>query len=362
MKKLFKKRQKASKSFKRLCKMGLYINLIFLCIFLGSVAYLGFPAFKQTYIFVEANRNSPAYDLLSRAEQRKIRTGQITEKSWLLANSEVDQYMKQKYNRLSEKQRTLVDDLVQKGEIELKFNSNFFLNGGSKSPENSGILSSVVGTLLVMLVCMVVSVPIGVAAAIYLEEFAPQNILTHFIEVCINNLASIPSILFGLLGLGVFINLFGIPRSSALVGGLTLAIMSLPIIIVSTKAALKSVDINMKNAAYALGMTKVQMVKGIMLPLAMPMILTGSILTLAGAIGETAPLMIIGMIAFIPDVASSIFDPTSVLPAQIYSWSAMPERAFLERTAAGIIVLLGLLVVLNLSAILLRKYFQGKLK
>ncbi|EKH7144350.1 phosphate ABC transporter permease PstA, partial [Campylobacter coli] len=219
-----------------------------------------------------------------------------------------------------------------------------FLNGDSKSPENSGILSSVVGTLLVMLVCMVVSVPIGVAAAIYLEEFAPQNILTHFIEVCINNLASIPSILFGLLGLGVFINLFGMPRSSALVGGLTLAIMSLPIIIVSTKAALKSVDINMKNAAYALGMTKVQMVKGIMLPLAMPMILTGSILTLAQAIGETAPLMIIGMIAFIPDVASSIFDPTSVLPAQIYSWSAMPERAFLERTAAGIIVLLGLLV------------------
>lgn len=238
MKKLFKKRQKASKSFKRLCKMGLYINLIFLCIFLGSVAYLGFPAFKQTYIFVEANRNSPSYDLLSRAEQRKIRTGQIAEKSWLLANSEVDQYMKQKYNRLSEKQRTLVDDLVQKGEIELKFNSNFFLNGDSKSPENSGILSSVIGTLLVMLVCMVVSVPIGVAAAIYLEEFAPQNILTHFIEVCINNLASIPSILFGLLGLGVFINLFGMPRSSALVGGLTLAIMSLPIIIVSTKAAL----------------------------------------------------------------------------------------------------------------------------
>ncbi|OOY01933.1 phosphate ABC transporter, permease protein PstA [Campylobacter coli] len=362
MKKLFKKRQKASKSFKRLCKMGLYINLIFLCIFLGSVAYLGIGAFKQTYIYVEADRNSPAYELLSRAEQRKIRIGQITEKSWLLANSEVDQYMKQNYNRLNEEQRALVDNLVQKDEIALRFNTNFFLNGDSKSPENSGILSSAVGTLLVMLVCMAVSVPVGVAAAIYLEEFAPQNLFTHFIEVCINNLASIPSILFGLLGLGVFINLFGMPRSSALVGGLTLAIMSLPIIIVSTKAALKSVDINMKNAAYALGMTKVQMVKGIMLPLAMPMILTGSILTLAGAIGETAPLMIIGMIAFIPDVASSVLDATSVLPAQIYSWSAMPERAFLERTAAGIIVLLGLLVVLNLSAVLLRKYFQGKLK
>ncbi|MCC8277622.1 phosphate ABC transporter permease PstA [Campylobacter sp. VicNov18] len=242
--------------------------------------------------------------------------------------------MKQKYNRLNQQQRALVDELVQKGEIELRFNTPFFLNGDSKSPENSGILSSLVGTLLVMLVCMVVSVPIGIATAIYLEEFAPQNIFTHFIEVCINNLASILSILFGLLGLGVFINLFNMPRSSTLVGGLTLAMMSLPIIIVCTKAALKSVDINMKNAAYALGMTRVQVIKGIILPLAMPMILTGTILTLAQAIGETAPLMIIGMIAFIPDVANSIFDPTSVLSAQIYSWLAMPERAFLERTAA----------------------------
>lgn len=362
MKKLFKQRKKASKSFMRLCKMGLYINLIFLCIFLGSVAYLGLGAFQQTYILTEADRNTTAFSILSRAEQRKIRTGQITEKTWLLANSEVDQYMKKKYNRLSDEDKNLVDNLIQNGEIRLQFNVNFFLNGDSKSPENSGIFASVVGTLLVMLVCMAVSVPVGVCAAIYLEEFAPQNLFTHFIEVCINNLASIPSILFGLLGLGVFINFFGMPRSSALVGGLTLAIMSLPIIIVSTKAALKSVDINMKNAAYALGMTKVQMVKGIMLPLALPMILTGSILTLAQAIGETAPLMIIGMIAFIPDVANSIFTATSVLPAQIYSWSAMPERAFLERTAAGIIVLLSLLVVLNLTAVLLRKYFQGKLK
>ena len=358
--KLFKKRKKASKAFKRICKIGLYINLVFLCVFVGSVAYIGFPAFKQTYIFVEPDRKNPAYDLLSRAEQRKIRTKQITEKSWLLANSEVDQYMKKNYNRLNEKERALVDTLMQKGDIKLKFNTNFFLNGDSKSPENSGILSSVVGTLLCMIVCMVVSVPIGIGAAIYLEEFAKDNLLTRFIEVCINNLASIPSILFGLLGLGVFINLFGMPRSSALAGGLTLAIMSLPIIIVSTKAALKSVDVNMKNAAYALGMTKFQMIKGIILPLAMPMILTGSILSLAQAIGETAPLMIIGMIAFIPDVATSIFSPTSVLPAQIFTWSSMPERAYLERTAAGILVLLGLLMILNLSAVLLRKYFQGK--
>ncbi|TXE85462.1 phosphate ABC transporter permease PstA [Campylobacter volucris] len=360
MKKLFRKRKKDSKNFKRFCKMGLYINLIFLGIFLSSIFYLGLGAFKQTYIYTKADRNSIAYELLSRSEQRQIRANQAQGEGWFLANAEVDQYVKNNYHKLNESQIQLVNELMQKDQIQLKFNTNFFLNGDSKSPENSGIFSSVVGTLLVMVVCMVVSIPIGVGAAIYLEEFAPQNLFTHFIEVCINNLASIPSILFGLLGLGVFINLFGMPRSSALVGGLTLAIMSLPIIIVSTKAALKSVDINMKNAAYALGMTKYQMIKGIMLPLAMPMILTGSILTLAGAIGETAPLMIIGMIAFIPDVATSIFSPTSVLPAQIFSWSAMPERAFLERTAAGILVLLGLLVILNLSAILLRKYFQGK--
>ncbi|WP_291953150.1 phosphate ABC transporter permease PstA [Campylobacter sp.] len=360
MKKLFKKRKKSSKFFKRFCKMGLYINLIFLGIFLSSIFYLGFGAFKQTYIYTYAERNSLVYELLSRTEQRKIRSSQTNEKAWFLANAEVDQYMKKNYNKLNDKQIQLVNELMQKGQIQLKFNANFFLNGDSKSPENSGILSSIVGTLLVMIVCMVVCMPIGIGAAIYLEEFASQNLFTHFIEVCINNLASIPSILFGLLGLGVFINLFHIPRSSAIAGGLTLAIMSLPIIIVSTKTALKSVDINIKNAAYALGMSKFQMIKGIMLPLAMPIILTGSILTLAQAIGETAPLMIIGMIAFIPDVASSIFSPTSVLPAQIFTWSAMPERAFLERTAAGILVLLGLLVILNLSAILLRKYFQGK--
>ncbi len=362
MKNLLKERKKSSKRFRLFCKAGLYINMFFLVIFLASITYLGFPAFKQTYIFVKTDSNSSVTELLSRDERRQIRINQgVKEDTWMLANAEVDQYAKQKFNKLNDEQKAVVDTLIQNHQLEEKFNINFFLAGDSKtSPEKSGVLASVVGTLLCMFVCMVVAVPIGVAAAIYLEEFAKQNFITNVIEVCINNLAGIPSIIFGLLGLGLFINFFGIPRSSALVGGLTLAIMSLPIIIVSTKAALKSVDVSMKNAALALGFTKWQMVQGIVLPLAMPMIMTGSILALAQAIGETAPLMLIGMIAFIPDVATGLEQPTTVLPALIYNWASMPERAFMERAAAGILVLLGLLVILNLSAILLRKYFQGK--
>lgn len=362
MKIFLKQRKKSSKRFKLFCKTGLYINMVFLIIFLGSITYLAFPAFSQTYVLIKEDSNDSVKNLLSRTERRVLRTEQnLTFPRWMLANSEVDQFVKNKFNRLEEWDRYLVFRLMQENEVKRKFNISFFANGDSKvAPENSGILASVVGTLLCMIVCMVVAVPIGVATAIYLEEFAKQNLLTHTIEVCINNLAGIPSIIFGLLGLGLFINFFGMPRSSALAGGLTLAIMSLPIIIVSTKAALKSVDVSMKNAAEALGFTKWQMVKGIILPLAMPMILTGSILALAQAIGETAPLMIIGMIAFIPDVAASLSEPTTVLPALIYNWASMPERAFLERAAAGILVLLALLVVLNLSAILLRKYFQGK--
>lgn len=360
-----KDRKKSSKRFKFFCKAGLLVNLFFLFIFLASVGYLGLPALEQSYILVSKDSNQSVLNLLSRTEKRTLRlqggVQNLQSPKWLLANAEADQYFKSKFNKLTDTEKSLVDSLTHRGEFKSKFNANFFLGTDSKSsPESSGVLASVVGTVLCMLVCMGVAVPVGVAAAIYLEEFAPQNALTSIIEVCINNLAGIPSIIFGLLGLALFINFFGMPRSSALVGGLTLAIMSLPIIIVSTKAALKSVDVGMKNAAFALGLTKWQMVRGVVLPLAAPMILTGAILALASAVGETAPLMLIGMIAFIPDIAGGLSEPTTVLPALIYNWASMPERAFLERAAAGILVLLSLVVVLNLAAIMLRKYFQGK--
>ena len=365
--KTLKHRKKASKKFRLFCKGGLLLNLFFLCIFLASVSYLGLPAFEQSYILVGKDSNESVQNLLSRVAKRQIRAAggiaALESPQWLLANAEADQYFKAKFNKLTDEQKSLVDALVQRGEFQGKFNANFFLGTDSKSaPESSGVAASVVGTVLCMLVCMGIALPMGVAAAIYLEEFAPQNALTSTIEVCINNLAGIPSIIFGLLGLALFINFFGLPRSSALVGGLTLAIMSLPIIIVSTKAALKSVDVGVKNAAFALGLTKWQMVRGVVLPLAAPMILTGAILALASAIGETAPLMLIGMIAFIPDVAHSLAEPTTVLPALIYNWASMPERAFLERAAAGILVLLTLVVALNLAAIMLRKYFQGRMQ
>jgi phosphate transport system permease protein len=211
-----------------------------------------------------------------------------------------------------------------------------------------------------MLVTMVIAVPIGVMTAIYLEEFAPDNKFTQFIEVNINNLAAIPSILFGLLGLAIFINFFGMPRSSALVGGMTLALMSLPIIIVSAKAALKAVPESIRQAGYGLGLTKWQITRDHVLPIAMPGMLTGSIIALAQAIGETAPLIIVGMIAFVPDAPMSIMSAATVMPAQIYTWSGMPELAYIEKTAAAIIVLLVVLLSLNTVAIMLRKKFTKR--
>jgi len=217
-----------------------------------------------------------------------------------------------------------------------------------------------VGTIMTLFVAMVVAFPIGVATAVYLEEFSSQNKWSEFLEVNINNLAAIPSILFGLLGLAIFINLFGFPRSSALVGGLTLALMTLPIIVVSSRAALRSVPASIRQAGYGLGLTKVQVVKDHVLPLAFPGIMTGSIIGLAQAMGETAPLIIVGMIAFIPDSPTNIFDASTVMPAQIFTWAGMPERAYIERTAAGILVLLTVLISLNTMAVYLRKKFEVK--
>jgi phosphate transport system permease protein len=280
--------------------------------------------------------------------------------SWVLADDQVDQYFKGHHNTLSEDEITLVEQLKSEGKIEQKFNAIFFLNGDSKIPEFAGLSSAIIGSILTLLVTMVVAFPIGVMTAIYLEEFADDNKFTRFIEVNINNLAAIPSILFGLLGLAVFINLFGMPRSSPLVGGLTLALMTLPIIIVSSRAALRAVPDSIRQAGYGLGLNKIEVTRDHVLPLAFPGVLTGSIIGLAQAMGETAPLIIIGMIAFIPDSPSSIMDAATVMPAQIFTWAGMPERMYIEKTAAGIMVLLTILISLNALAIYLRKKFEVK--
>ncbi|MDV2078810.1 phosphate ABC transporter permease PstA [Marinobacter xestospongiae] len=288
-----------------------------------------------------------------------------TQTMTFLASDDVDVYVKHKGDttysiKLSERQQQWADQLVEKGVIENSFNDVFFSHGDSREPGNAGVLGAIVGSLLTMLVTLFLSFPIGVSAAIYLEEFAPQNKLTDFIEVNINNLAAVPSIIFGLLGLAIFINLFGMPRSVPVVGGLVLMLMTLPTIIISSRAAIKSVPPSIREAAEGIGASKMQVVLHHVLPLALPGMLTGSIIGMAQALGETAPLLLIGMVAFIVDVPEGFFDSATVLPVQIFLWAGSPELGFIERASAAIMVLLTFLISMNALAIWLRKRLERR--
>jgi phosphate transport system permease protein len=277
----------------------------------------------------------------------------------LAFSSEADLYLKG-FGGLDEKEQAWLETLRGKGAISNGFASNFFTNGDSREPENAGIRGALIGSLFTILVTLSVSLPLGVAAALYLEEFAPKNRFTDLIEVNINNLAAVPSIIFGLLGLAVFLNGFGLPRSTALVGGLVLALLVLPTIIIASRAAIRSVPPSIKEAALGVGASHQQAVFHHILPLALPGILTGTILGVARALGETAPLLMIGMIAFIADVPSGITDSATVLPVQVYLWSDLPEEAFKSRTAAAILVLLAVLFCINALAIYLRNKFERR--
>ncbi len=271
-------------------------------------------------------------------------------KLWLIVDDDVDQYYKHGDNQSRLKEQQLASS----------FNSGFFTSGDSREPELAGIRGAVVGSFFVILITLGLSLPLGVAAAIYLEEFSRRNRWTDFVEVNINNLAAVPSIVFGLLGLAVFINFFELPRSAPLVGGLVLTLMTLPTIIIASRAALKSVPPSIREAALGMGASKMQAVFHHVLPLAMPGMLTGTIIGLAQALGETAPLLMIGMVAFIVDIPGSIMDPATVLPVQIYLWADSPERAFTEKTSAAIMVLLAFLILMNLLAIWLRRKFERR--
>lgn len=262
--------------------------------------------------------------------------------------------------RVSDKQMEWHDTLKARGVISTSFNTTFFTNADSREPELAGIWGAAAGSFFTMIVTLLLSFPIGVAAAVYLEEFAPKNRITQIIEVNINNLAAVPSIVYGLLGLAVFINFFGLPRSAPLVGGMVLALMTLPTIIIASRAALKAVPPSIREAALGLGASKMQVVSHHVLPLAMPGILTGTIIGMAQALGETAPLLMIGMVAFIVDIPGGITDPATVLPVQVYLWADSPERAFVARTSAAIMVLLGFLIIMNALAVLLRKKFERR--
>ncbi|RMG36391.1 MAG: phosphate ABC transporter permease PstA [Gammaproteobacteria bacterium] len=285
---------------------------------------------------------------------------------WLLADDEVDMLVKGHIPRetlLEGRKAKLVgwvDRLQAEGRIEKRFNVPFFTRGDSREPEQAGIAGAAAGSFYTLLVTLLLSFPIGVAAAIYLEEFAPKNRLTDLIEVNINNLAAVPSIVFGLLGLAVFINWFGLPRSAPLVGGLVLTLMTLPTIIIAGRAALKSVPPSIREAALGIGASHMQTVTHHVLPLALPGMLTGAIIGMAQALGETAPLLMIGMVAFIVDIPQGPLDPATVLPVQIYLWADSPERAFVERTSAAIMVLLAFLIAMNALAIVLRRRFERR--
>jgi len=288
------------------------------------------------------------------------------ESIWILADDDIDTYFKswlagEAYAaRLSSKQVQWIEELHQQGLIELQFNMNLFTRGDSREPEQAGIRGAVMGSLLTLVLTLMLSFPIGVAAAIYLEEFAPKNKWTDFIEVNINNLAAVPSIIFGLLGLAIFINFFHVPRSVPIVGGLVLTLMTLPTIIITSRAAIKSVPPSIREAALGMGASKVQMVLHHVLPLALPGMLTGAIIGMAQALGETAPLLMIGMVAFIVDIPGSFTDPATVLPVQIFLWADSPERAFIEKTSAAIMVLLTFLIIMNTSAVWLRKRLERR--
>lgn len=295
------------------------------------------------------------------------------EQVWVLASDDVDQLVKGKIPRhnegvageaqsgvLSDAQLRWVDDLQNKDALELRFNREFFSSGDSREPEQAGVGGAVMGSLFTLLLTLLMSFPIGVAAAIYLEEFAHKNRWTDLIEVNINNLAAVPSIVFGLLGLAVFIGFFGLPRSAPLVGALVLTLLTLPTIIIASRAALKGVPPSIREGALAMGASKIQMVSHHVLPLALPGMLTGAIIGMARALGETAPLLMIGMVAFIVDVPKGITDPSTVLPVQVYLWADSPERAFVERTSGAIIVLLAFLVVMNAAAVILRNRFERR--
>lgn len=386
-------------------------SLLFLALLLASITAKGYTAFRQTEVLLDVYLDPAVLDvhnlatanyaalvrdaalaLFPQVESRQdkrivgklISTGAayrlqdlVTSKPeligstrpiWVPADDEVDMFVKghiprdvpEAERRVSDKQASWIDQLVAADRLKLKFNTAFFEAGDSREPELAGIRGAAAGSMFTLAITLLLSFPVGVAAAVYLEEFAPKNRWTDLIEVNINNLAAIPSIVFGLLGLAVFLNFMNLPRSASLVGGLVLTLMTLPTIIIASRASLKSVPPSIREAALGVGASKMQTISHHILPLAMPGMMTGAIIGMARALGETAPLLMIGMVAFIVDVPNSFSDPATVLPVQIFLWADSPERAFVERTSAAIMILLLLLLAMNAAAVFLRNKFERR--
>lgn len=411
------KRYRAEKRFRAYGIAAILFGLSCLVLLFTDIISKGHSAFLQTYVYVEVNFDADTLEISDLSDPAQLAsadytgiiksslrdqfsevTGRRDKRSlyalisngagytlrekleddptllnqqvgvWVLADDDVDTYYKSRNDdgtdaftgRLNEKQIAWVEALIVNDHLEKRFNTTLFSSGDSREPEQAGILGAMMGSLFTLMVTIALSFPIGIAAAVYLEEYAPKNRFTDFIEVNINNLAAVPSIIFGLLGLAIFIGYFEMHRSLPLVGGLVLTLMTLPTIIISSRAAIKSVPPSIRDAALGLGASKMQVVLHHVLPLAMPGMLTGAIIGFAQALGETAPLLMIGMVAFIVDIPGGVSDPATALPVQIFLWSDSPERAFVERTSAAIMVLLAFLISMNTLAIWLRKRLERR--
>ncbi|MCZ4281265.1 phosphate ABC transporter permease PstA [Kiloniella laminariae] len=414
---LLKKRNAAETRFKLYGLAAVLTAVLVLGLLLTSIVSKGYTAFEQTYILLDVrldqatidpkgtgrqedlaaasyrgilrdalkeqfpeaesrNEKRSLYGLVGSAAEYDLRNAVLenpklvgtTATIAVKASDDVDSYIKgfiprdvpQSDRKIKDQELGWLDTLEADDRVIKKFNIDFFTHADSREPEEAGILGAVIGSLYTLAITLALCFPIGVLTAIYLEEFAPRNRWTDIIEVNINNLAAVPSIVFGLLGLAIFLNFFGLPRSAPLVGGMVLALMTLPTIIIASRAALKAVPPSIREAALGMGASRMQTVFHHVFPLAMPGILTGTILGMAQALGETAPLLMIGMVAFIADIPGSINDAATVLPVQIFLWADSPERGFVEKTSAAIMVLLAFLVVMNAIAVLLRKRFERR--
>ncbi len=412
-----KRRYAAERRFQFMGMAAIAVALGFLALLLTSIVAKGVSAFTQTQIRMEVTFDAATLGVAPGADRDTLATGDYlglakaalwasfpdvtgrverrqlaallspsagdalremvladpsligaTRKVWVPASDSVDMTNKGflprdpkvEGARLNEAQLAWMATLENSEAMAKRFNWQFVTAGDSRDPTQAGVWGAVVGSFYSVLVTLLLSFPLGVATAVYLEEFAPKNRWTDLIEVNINNLAAVPSIVFGLLGLAVFLAVFGLPRSAPMVGGLVLTLMTLPTIIIAARAALKAVPPSIREAALGMGASKLQMVTDHVLPLALPGILTGTILGMARALGESAPLLMIGMVAFIVDIPGGPMDPATVLPVQVYLWADSSERAFVEKTSAAIIVLLLFLAVMNLAAILLRKKFERR--
>ena len=398
------RRYKVQNTFKRIGQGAVFCIFLIIATLLGSIIHEALPAFKKTYILVEVpviegrlakNMSSRQvvyqymnnkFDVQTRAEKKAIKglfssasiyeldmlkknSGDlvgVTKKVWLSGSDNLDQFVKGKIARnIPESKRKFtnlqmgwVERLQRTNEIEVRFNKDFFLNTDSRDASQAGILGAVIGSVMTLIICLVLSLVIGVAGAVYLEEFSAKSRISFLIEMTINNLAAVPSIIFGLLGLAILLNVFGMPRSASLTGGVVLAMMSLPTIMIVTRNALKAVPDTLRLAGLGLGANRLQVVFHHILPRAIPSIITGSIIAMAQALGETAPLLMIGMMAFIADIPNNILEPAVTLPVQIFLWADMPETAFIEKTSAAILVLLCIVFILIATATCLRNKFE----